>query len=73
MRIERERSVLGAGDAHGARGAAGAGERDVVELDRVSVAQLQREGARRACAGAGTRAIAATEEHTASVAVIFRA
>jgi len=44
---------------------------DVVELDRVSVAQLQREGRAAGFTALGTRAIAATSEHTGSVAVIF--
>jgi SAM-dependent methyltransferase len=71
VRIERERSVL-------APARAGAlvrpvCERDVVELDRLSVEQLQCEGREAGLASAGTRVIAATEEHTASVAVIFRA
>jgi SAM-dependent methyltransferase len=71
VRIERERSVLAPTRA-GAR-ARPATERDVVELDRVSVAQLQREGREAGLASAGTRVIAATEEHTASIAVIFHA
>lgn len=69
MRIERERSVLSS-----ARGSARPPlEFDVVELDRVSVAQLQREGREAGLASTGTRAIPATEEHTGSVTVMFRA
>jgi SAM-dependent methyltransferase len=71
VRIERERSVL-APTRTGAP-ARPACERDVVELDRVGVAQLQREGRQAGLASAGTRPIAATEEHTASIAVIFHA
>jgi SAM-dependent methyltransferase len=69
VRIERERSVL----APGVGSARPQLEHDVVELARVSVAQLQREGREVGLASAGTRAIPATEEHTASVAVMFRA
>jgi hypothetical protein len=47
--------------------------RDVVELDQLSVTRLEREGREAGLSPAGTRAIAATEEHTASVAVIFDA
>jgi SAM-dependent methyltransferase len=69
MRIERERSVL----APGVGSARPQLQSDVVELDRFSVAQLQREGRDAGLAPAGTRAIPATEEHTGSVAVMFRA
>jgi SAM-dependent methyltransferase len=69
VRIERERSVL----APGVGSARPQLEHDVVELARVSVAQLQREGREVGLASAGTCAIPATEEHTASVAVMFRA
>lgn len=69
MRIERERSVL----APALGSARPHLEYDVVELDRISVAQLQREGREVGLGAAGTRAIPATEEHTGSVAVMFRA
>jgi SAM-dependent methyltransferase len=71
VRIERERSVLAPTRPGPARRPAR--ERDVVELDRVSVARLQREGRDAGLTAAGTRLIAATEEHTASTAVIFHA
>jgi SAM-dependent methyltransferase len=71
VRIERERSVLAPARTGGA--VRPMRERDVVELDRVSVAQLQREGRDAGLLTAGTRPIAATEEHTASTAVIFHA
>jgi SAM-dependent methyltransferase len=71
VRIERERSVLAPASA-GAP-VRPACERDVVELDRVGVEQLQREALEAGFSSAGTRLIAATEEHTASVAVIFHA
>ncbi len=61
VRIERERTVLDGAQL------------DVVELDRVSVAQLQREGRQAGLTPTGTRAIAETEEHTASVVVMFGA
>jgi SAM-dependent methyltransferase len=48
-------------------------ERDVVELDRVSVAQLQHEGREADLTPTGARAISATAEHTGSVAVLFGA
>jgi SAM-dependent methyltransferase len=68
-RIERERSVLTPvlGSAQPQL------QRDVIELDRLTPAQLQREGHGAGFATAGTRAIPATEEHTGSVAVMFRA
>jgi SAM-dependent methyltransferase len=71
VRIERERAVLDA-DARAAD-ARPAWVRDVVELDQLSVSRLEREGREAGLSPAGTRAIAATEEHTASVAVIFDA
>jgi SAM-dependent methyltransferase len=71
VRIERERSVLA--PANAGAPARPSCERDVVELDRVGVEQLQREALQVGLASAGTRPIAATEEHTASVAVIFHA
>ena len=71
VRIERERGVL-AGEEPAAQ-VQPTWARDVVELDRVSVLQLQREGREAGLTEAGTRAIPATDEHTASVAVMFRA
>lgn len=71
VRIERERAVLEGEEP--ATPARRAWERDVVELDRVSVAQLQREGREAGLTPAGTRPIPETDEHTASVAVMFRA
>ncbi|HSZ13909.1 MAG TPA: class I SAM-dependent methyltransferase [Solirubrobacteraceae bacterium] len=71
VRIERERSVI-AGEQP-APGRSPAGARDVVELDRVSVSELQREGREAGLEPAGTRLIPETDEHTSSVAVMFRA
>jgi SAM-dependent methyltransferase len=71
VHIERERAVL-ASDAS-STDERPAWVRDVVELDQLSVSRLEREGLEAGLAPAGTRVIAATEEHTASVAVIFGA
>jgi SAM-dependent methyltransferase len=71
VRIERERAVLAGEDAAAQRQPAWV--RDVVELDQLSVSRLQREGREAGLTPAGTRAIPATEEHTASVAVLFDA
>jgi hypothetical protein len=70
VRIERERAVL-VGEEQATREPAWV--RDVVDLDQVSVGQLQREGREAGLVAAGTRVIPATEEHTASVAVVFGA
>jgi len=71
VRIERERAVL-AGEEQAARGQP-TWVRDVVELDQVSVSRLQQEGREAGLVADGTRVIPATEEHTASVAVMFGA
>jgi hypothetical protein len=71
VRIERERAVL-AGDAS-TTDERPAWVRDVVELDQLSVSRLEREGREAGLSPAGTRTIAATEDHTASVAVMFDA
>jgi SAM-dependent methyltransferase len=87
MRIERERSVLADAPSvaparaarvspapqSGRRASERKRERDVVELDRVSVAQLQREGARAGLSARGARAIPATDEHAGGVAVMLGA
>jgi SAM-dependent methyltransferase len=75
VRIERERSIVAA-VAPAVRAKAGAAaqptrERDVVELDRVSAAQLRREGEEAGLTATDIRVIPATEEHTGSVAVMF--
>jgi hypothetical protein len=71
VRIERERSVLAADRAAG--GGERSRERNVVELERLSASQLHREGRQAGLSAAGTRTIAATEEHVGSVAVVFSA
>lgn len=73
LRIERERRILAGDDAGEAAPPGPAWEHDVVELDRVSVAQLQHEGREAGLTPTGARAISATEEHTGSVAVLFGA
>jgi SAM-dependent methyltransferase len=69
VRIERERASF----ARRRAGREPAWEHDIIELDRVSVAQLEAEGQQAGLTVAGTRVIAATDEHTASDVVMFRA
>jgi SAM-dependent methyltransferase len=69
VRIERERGII----RRGREAREPAWEDDLIELDRVSVAQLEREGQQAGLTASGTRVIAATDEHTASVVVMFRA
>jgi SAM-dependent methyltransferase len=73
VRIERERGVLAPAGANASSSTRLLPERDVVELDRVGVAALRREGRKAGLTVAGTHSIPATEEHTGSVAVMFRA
>jgi SAM-dependent methyltransferase len=78
--IERERRVLA---EHApaprwpfpAEGGApeGAAERDVIELDRVTVAQLRSEGAEAGFEPLATRELAATDEHIGSSVVVLGA
>jgi SAM-dependent methyltransferase len=69
VRIERERGIL----PRSRPTREPAWEHDLIELDRVSVSQLEREGQEAGLTGSGTHVIAATDEHTASVVVMFRA
>jgi SAM-dependent methyltransferase len=79
--IERERLIIAAegtpegpqGGPAAPSGAAALPEHNVVELDRVSVARLAREGSRAGLTPAGTRETPATEEHVGSAVVMFRA
>jgi SAM-dependent methyltransferase len=76
--IERERLLVDlAGDACGADGGSAgpveAVERSVIELDRLSPAQLQREATEVGLRPEPTRRIAASEEHTGSAVVMLRA
>jgi SAM-dependent methyltransferase len=66
LRIERERSIVEQGSTRGPQL-----EHDVIELARVSVEQLHREGLAAGLTPARTRTIAATFEHTGSTAVVF--
>lgn len=71
VRIERERSVMPAEQREPP--GAPSSEHNVIELDRVSPARLHREGRGAGLRPAGTRTIAATEEHVGSLVVMFRA
>jgi SAM-dependent methyltransferase len=71
--IERERRIVPAASGEPATGRRRALERDTVELDRVSVAQLQREGREAGLTVLDARQIPATDEHAGSTAVIFGA
>lgn len=71
LRIERERRALS--DTGESSATPSQWERHVIELDRVSVTQLQHEARQAGLVPIGTREISATTEHTASVAVVLRA
>jgi SAM-dependent methyltransferase len=77
--IERTRSILpGTGKAGSARRAGErslqtAGERDVIELDVLSVAQLEREAIAAGLTPGAHRRVPATDEHLASDVVILNA
>ena len=73
VRIERERSVLAARGTRRRLGAAGAGTRRRGAGSRQRLPSCEREGREAGLAAVGTRAIAATEEHTGSVVVMLRA
>ncbi len=70
VRIERERSILGAEQAGRATPAP---EHNVIELDRLTATQLASEGRQAGLTPAGTRSIPATEEHVGSEVVLLRA
>jgi SAM-dependent methyltransferase len=70
MRIERERVAL---PAEGEDRWRAPGERDVVDLVRVTEAQLWREAAAAGLRREPTRFVPETEEHLASEVVMFRA
>ncbi|HEY4996451.1 MAG TPA: class I SAM-dependent methyltransferase, partial [Solirubrobacteraceae bacterium] len=67
VRIERERSIFAAESREPTR------EQNVIELDRVSVARLHREGRAAGLRPSQTRTIAATDEHVGSLVVMFGA
>ena len=75
--IERDRRVFAAGPhANGGRGRGRLGascESDVIELDRVSASQLEREGIAAGLRPEPTREVPSTEEHVGSTVVMLRA
>jgi SAM-dependent methyltransferase len=71
VRIERERSILAAEQREPTLEPSC--EHNLIELDRLSAARLRREGGAAGLQPAGTRTIAATEEHVGSLVVMFRA
>jgi SAM-dependent methyltransferase len=71
IRIERERTILPGPPAGG--GERPSRERDLIELDRLSVTDLRREGLEVGLSEAGLRLVPETEEHVGSSVVIFRA
>jgi SAM-dependent methyltransferase len=76
LRIERERSITSTTLRTRGRWQRAATpaevELDVIELDRLSVAQLLTEGERTGLSGAGSRSIPPTREHVGSEVVMFR-
>jgi SAM-dependent methyltransferase len=74
--IERMRRIVASGTGQSGEGHfAGepAGERNVVELARVSASELEHEGARAGLRPELTREIAPTDEHAGSTVVMLRA
>ena len=71
VRIERERVLVPAG--HSVESKHTQRETDVVELDRVTPAQLEREARAAGLSPQPTRTIAPTEDHVGSTVVILRA
>ena len=71
IEIERERRVVPPRSA--GRSGEQILERNVIGLDRLSAARLRREGRRAGLQPAGTRTIAATDEHVGSEVVLLRA
>lgn len=68
--IERRRRVSSGPTS---RERSGAVERDLIELDRVSAEELEREGVEVGLGVEPARLVAATEEHTGSTVVVLRA
>ncbi len=71
LRIERQRRAVA--DADASSPAPPRWEHHVIELDRVSVAQLQHDARQAGLLPVGTREISATIEHSGSLAVLLRA
>jgi SAM-dependent methyltransferase len=69
--IERERRIVSAGG--GAAAIERPAHRDVIELDRVSAAQLQREAVEAGLRPCPAREVASSEEHVGSEVVVLRA
>jgi len=69
--IERERRILAPTQPTDAD--TGAAERNVIALDRLDVAELEREGIEAGLTPEPARAIAATAEHVGSIVVMLRA
>jgi hypothetical protein len=71
IRIERERTIVPPARATGTQPSIP--ERNLIELDRLSVAALRGEGLEVGFKDAGLRMVEETEEHVGSSVVIFRA
>jgi SAM-dependent methyltransferase len=73
--IERERRIVpaGAGDSGEGHPTEPAGERNLIELARVSTSELEREGALAGLSPEPAREIAPTDEHVGSTVVMLRA
>lgn len=71
IRIERERVLVAPGRP--LESTSPAGERNVVELDRVSTKQLEREGIAAGLTPEPARTIESTDDHVGSVVVMLRA
>ncbi|HEY4811999.1 MAG TPA: class I SAM-dependent methyltransferase [Solirubrobacteraceae bacterium] len=71
VQIERERTILSAEQA--VAGTRVPVEHNLIELDRVSAAQLRHEGHEVGLSSAGTRTIPATRDHVGSEVVLLRA
>jgi SAM-dependent methyltransferase len=71
IRIERVRRILHAGS--GSQAVEISTERNVIELDVLDAAQLQRDGRVAGFARAGVHAIGATDDHVGSEVVMLRA
>jgi SAM-dependent methyltransferase len=72
IRIERERTIT-PGSATASTSQPSSRERNVVELDRLSVARLRRDGLDVGFSDGGLRSIPETDEHVGSSVVLLRA
>jgi SAM-dependent methyltransferase len=73
--IERERQIVPGAGEPGVENPVGepAGERNVIELARLSASELQEEGSQAGFSAEPAREIAATDEHVGSTVVMLRA